>query len=109
MPNEKKPELEGEGNYSGAQKYDEEAELEELELDTSLTSLGDGRDGVVEYVAIAGGAQEAQPRGFLLVNTFMQSVRHAEVFRVGDCATVGGHAMPKAGVVATSCSLGPNS
>jgi selenide,water dikinase len=39
-------------------------------------------------------------RGFLLVNTHMQSVRHANVFGVGDCATVEGYAMPKAGVFA---------
>jgi selenide,water dikinase len=39
-------------------------------------------------------------RGFLLVNTFMQSVRYANVFGAGDCATVEGHEMPKAGVFA---------
>jgi SAM-dependent methyltransferase/chromosome segregation ATPase len=48
-------------------EFDEDAELDELELDTSLTSLGAGRDGVVEYVAIAGGVEEGEPRGFLLV------------------------------------------
>jgi selenide,water dikinase len=39
-------------------------------------------------------------RGFLLTNTLMQSVRYANVFGAGDCATVEGHATPKAGVFA---------
>jgi selenide,water dikinase len=39
-------------------------------------------------------------RGFMLVNTSMQSVRYANVFGVGDCATVEGHATAKAGVFA---------
>lgn len=39
-------------------------------------------------------------RGFLLVNARMQSVRNANVFGAGDCVTVEGHAMPKAGVFA---------
>jgi pyridine nucleotide-disulfide oxidoreductase family protein len=39
-------------------------------------------------------------RGFMLVNASMQSVRYANVFGVGDCATVEGHATAKAGVFA---------
>jgi selenide,water dikinase len=39
-------------------------------------------------------------RGFLLTNLNMQSVRFANVFAAGDCATVEGHEMPKAGVFA---------
>lgn len=39
-------------------------------------------------------------RGFMLTNLHMQSVRYANVFGIGDCATVEGHEMPKAGVFA---------
>ena len=39
-------------------------------------------------------------RGFMIVNTSLQSVRYANVFGVGDCATVEGHATAKAGVFA---------
>lgn len=39
-------------------------------------------------------------RGFLLTNTAMQSVRYANVFGAGDCATIEGHDLPKAGVFA---------
>ena len=39
-------------------------------------------------------------RGFLLTNLNMQSVRYGNVFASGDCATVEGHEMPKAGVFA---------
>jgi selenide,water dikinase len=39
-------------------------------------------------------------RGFMLTNLNMQSVRYANVFGAGDCATVEGHEMPKAGVFA---------
>jgi pyridine nucleotide-disulfide oxidoreductase family protein len=38
--------------------------------------------------------------GFLVTNTNLQSVRYANVFGAGDCATVEGHEMPKAGVFA---------
>ena len=38
------------------------------------------------------------PRGFLLTNVFMQSVRYANVFGAGDCASVEGYPLPKAGV-----------
>lgn len=37
-------------------------------------------------------------RGFMLTNLHMQSVRYANIFGAGDCATVEGHEMPKAGV-----------
>lgn len=39
-------------------------------------------------------------RGFMLTNLHMQSVRYANVFGAGDCATVEGHETPKAGVFA---------
>ena len=39
-------------------------------------------------------------RGYLLVNDFLQSVSHPEVFGVGDCATRQASALPKAGVFA---------
>lgn len=39
-------------------------------------------------------------RGFMLTNLHMQSVKYANVFGAGDCATVEGHEMPKAGVFA---------
>ena len=40
------------------------------------------------------------PRGFMLTNLHMQSVRYANIFGIGDCASVEGHEMPKAGVFA---------
>lgn len=39
-------------------------------------------------------------RGFMLTNLQMQSVRYANVFGAGDCASVEGNEMPKAGVFA---------
>jgi pyridine nucleotide-disulfide oxidoreductase family protein len=39
-------------------------------------------------------------RGFLLTDTRMRSKSHPNVFGAGDCATVEGHEMPKAGVFA---------
>ena len=39
-------------------------------------------------------------RGFLLTNLRMQSVRYANVFAAGDCATIEGNELPKAGVFA---------
>jgi selenide,water dikinase len=51
-----------------------------------------------EWIRHSGLATDA--RGFLLVNTRMQSVRYANVFGAGDCASVEGHPMPKAGVFA---------
>lgn len=38
--------------------------------------------------------------GFMLTNQHLQSVRYANVFGAGDCATVEGHDRPKAGVFA---------
>ena len=51
-----------------------------------------------EWIRHSGLATDA--RGFLLVNAKMQSVRHANVFGIGDCAIVEGHPMPRAGVFA---------
>jgi len=39
-------------------------------------------------------------QGFMLTNTNLQSVRYANIFGAGDCATVEGHHRPKAGVFA---------
>lgn len=39
-------------------------------------------------------------RGFLLTNLRLQAVTYANIFGAGDCATVEGHVMPKAGVFA---------
>ena len=39
-------------------------------------------------------------RGFLLTNTNMQAAGYPDVFALGDCATVDGHEVPKAGVFA---------
>jgi ubiquinone/menaquinone biosynthesis C-methylase UbiE/predicted nucleic acid-binding Zn-ribbon protein len=47
-------------------EFSEEDELSELELDTSLTALGNGRDPVCEYVALAGPI-EGSARGYLAV------------------------------------------
>jgi selenide,water dikinase len=43
-------------------------------------------------------------RGFLLTNANMQSVDYPNVFAIGDCATVDGHEVPKAGVFAVRAS-----
>jgi pyridine nucleotide-disulfide oxidoreductase family protein len=51
-----------------------------------------------EWIRHSGLATDS--RGYLLVNTKMQSVRHANVFGIGDCAVVEGHPMPRAGVFA---------
>ena len=51
-----------------------------------------------EFIRHSGLATDG--RGFLLVNQFMQCVRYANVFGSGDCATVEGFPLPKAGVFA---------
>ena len=56
--------------------------------------------GAAAHGWIADSGLATDKRGFLLTNTFMQSVRYANVFGIGDCATVEGHVMPKAGVFA---------
>jgi selenide,water dikinase len=56
--------------------------------------------GAAAHGWIADSGLATDKRGFLLTNTFMQSVRYANVFGAGDCATVEGHPMPKAGVFA---------
>ncbi len=49
------------------------------------------------YVAKSNLASAAD--GFIAVNSSQQSVSHANVFAVGDCATLESSALPKAGVV----------
>ena len=63
-----------------------------------------------DFVVAATGASAAKwPRasglltdkdGFILVNDRLQSVSHANVFAVGDCATIEHHPRPKSGVYA---------
>jgi ubiquinone/menaquinone biosynthesis C-methylase UbiE/predicted nucleic acid-binding Zn-ribbon protein len=49
-----------------AVEFSEEEELTELELDTSLTGLGTGRDPVCEYIALAGPIEWAA-RGYMAI------------------------------------------
>jgi pyridine nucleotide-disulfide oxidoreductase family protein len=48
---------------------------------------------------IASSDLRAAPDGFVAVNTTQQSLSHPNVFAVGDCATLEGAALPKAGLV----------
>jgi selenide,water dikinase len=48
---------------------------------------------------IAASAMQRAADGFILVDGYQRSVSHANVFAVGDCATRGENALPKAGVV----------
>jgi selenide,water dikinase len=50
------------------------------------------------WIAASGLATDA--RGFVLTNELLQSVSHADVFGAGDCATLHGRRLPKAGVFA---------
>jgi SAM-dependent methyltransferase len=47
-------------------EFSDEEDIPELELDTSLTSLGSGRDAVTEYVAVAGPTSGAA-RSYMIV------------------------------------------
>jgi len=56
--------------------------------------------GAAAHAWIRDSGLATDQRGFMLTNLYMQSVRYANVFGSGDCATVEGHEMPKAGVFA---------
>ena len=56
--------------------------------------------GSASHDWIRGSGFGTDERGFLLVNDFLQSVSHPDVFAAGDCASIRGRAAPKAGVFA---------
>jgi selenide,water dikinase len=89
----------------------------ERQVGMAVKEVGDGfvrLDGGLEFAtdavfwATGAAAQEwirdsglaTDARGFLLTNLQMQSVRYANVFGAGDCATIEGNETPKAGVFA---------
>jgi selenide,water dikinase len=89
----------------------------ELQVGMAVREVGEGfvrLDGGLEFATdavfwatgaaahdwIAQSGFATDKRGFLLTNLNMQSVRYANVFAAGDCATVEEHPMPKAGVFA---------
>ncbi len=56
--------------------------------------------GAGSHAWIAASGLQADARGFLAVNDFMQSISHPEVFGAGDCATSVANPRAKAGVFA---------
>lgn len=56
--------------------------------------------GAAAHPLLAESGLRTDDRGFLLVNDFLQSVSHPEVFGAGDCATSLENPRPKAGVFA---------
>ncbi len=54
--------------------------------------------GAVALPWLAASGVETDERGFVLVDATLRSVSHAEVFAVGDCATVRGGEHPKSGL-----------
>jgi selenide,water dikinase len=56
--------------------------------------------GSAAHPWIAASGLATDHRGYLLTSELLQSVSHPEVFGAGDCATLQGHPLPKAGVFA---------
>ncbi len=81
-----------------------------IEVGADFVRLENGLEFVTDAVFWATGAAApgwlkdsglaTDKRGFMLTNINMQSVKYANIFGVGDCATVEGHEVPKAGVFA---------
>ncbi len=79
-------------------------------IDRNGVTLADGSAIAAQHVIVAlGAAAAAWPRqsglwcdelGYIVTNSFLQSVSHANVFAVGDCATMRDVARPKSGVFA---------
>lgn len=68
---------------------------EEIESDFTLAATGASAPA---WPATSGLAVDAQ--GFILVNEYLQSTSHANIFAAGDVASMAGHAHPKSGVFA---------
>ena len=49
---------------------------------------------------VGAGGLQTDPRGFVLVNTSLQSLSHPDVFAAGDVASIEGASVPKSGVYA---------
>jgi pyridine nucleotide-disulfide oxidoreductase family protein len=79
-------------------------------IEAGRVVLREGRGVDADLIIVSTGtAAAAWPRdaglkadtgGFILVDEFLQSVSHANVFAAGDCATMMGSARPKSGVYA---------
>ena len=67
----------------------------EFATDATLWVAGAAAPGLIRDSGL-----QADDRGFLAVNDFMQSLSHPEVFGAGDCATNIANPRPKAGVFA---------
>lgn len=80
----------GEGAAEGKEGEDASATFDHCLWCTSAAAM--------PWLASSGLATD--DRGFVVVNTHLQSTSHAHVFAAGDCATIAGHPRPKAGVFA---------
>jgi selenide,water dikinase len=80
------------------------------EISRNAITLADGRKIVADKIIVALGAAapdwptktglQCDAHGYILVNEHLQSLSHANVFAVGDCATMPTHNRPKSGVYA---------